>query len=299
LLDELDEAIRQDQVYVCRDILAHLEPAVSESEFVKRYFEENENKLETLKTDIEKVTDLLKQLNQDDAWTKATEKQGIEVLFQNPKDSPFILTKTVVTFKAQKDELVESFIRLLSFFSEVELMPRWFPDKVLKSNETVHQASKFCKVVEGMIKLPFPVSAIIGPREVIFEGKGYDMSERKALVISCVPVKEGDVLDGGNYIVPAPPPNNIRIEMYGVYYFELVPEGISLKIMQQTDLKSNIIPSALLNWLAKGKAPFDFIKNLRKEMAKYEGSEWEKRVKANPDMYEDIRQRLEATVKNL
>lgn len=293
LVDELDQAIEMDQVYVCRDLFVHLEPVKTSEDIVAKYYADNEKKIESIKIDIGKCTDLLSKLNDESAWTLANKKSGTTVYFQTPEGSPLILTKTETTFHAKPENLSETFIQLLSFLNETDLQPQWFPDKVLKSSDTVKQITKFSKVVQGKVKLPFPISTIIGPRELIFEGKGYDMSERKAVAITCVPLNEGDKVTD-DYTVPGPPANHTRMEMFGAYYFELTDKGIVAKIMQQMDLKSSFVPSAFINWLAKGKAPFDFIKNLKQLLGKFEGSEWEERVKANPTLYGEVKARLDA-----
>jgi len=294
LVDELDQAIKNDQVYLCRDLLEHMDPAVSKSSVVRSYFEKHEEVLQNLRSDIENLDTLLGQLNTDEGWKLASKNSKVTVYFQKKEDSPFLMTKAETLLEANLGSLPTLFVKLLSLFNENDLMPKWFPMGVMKGNDCLYQPTKFSKIIQPQIKLPLPLSAVIGPRESVVVGKGYDMSERKAVAISINPLNAGETVD--DWVCPETPQGFTRFVMFGAYYFELTPKGISFKLLQQLDLKSKMIPAPILNWLSKGAMPNEFMSKIRDRIKKYEGSIWEERVNANPELYDDVKDRLMRTL---
>lgn len=294
VIDELDEAINNDQPYLSRDLLEHLQPVAQKNSLVKAFFSDNAERLEKLREDIGRVDELLHSLNSDEGWKEASKSSRVTVHFQKPEGSPFLMTKAETLFETNLADLPDMFVKVMSLFNENDLMPKWFPMGVMKGNECIHQESKFVKVIQPLIKLPFPISGVIGPRETLVVGRGYDMSERKAVAIAVNPMEAGETL--GSFTAPEVPKGFTRITMIGAYYFELTPKGIVFKLLQQLDLKSNIIPTPLMNWIAKGAMPNEFISQIRSRVKKYEGSKWEERVLANPKFYDEIKQRLTATL---
>ena len=75
LLEQLDEAISKDQVYICRDLLEQTDKVVEKVQAVRDYYEANESKLIEVRKNIDKVTELLDTLKSADGWTKAKEKK--------------------------------------------------------------------------------------------------------------------------------------------------------------------------------------------------------------------------------
>lgn len=53
----------------------------------------------------------------------------------------------------------------------------------------------------------------------------------------------------------------VRIEARGAFYLAVAEGGIVFKSLSTTDLKLNLIPTMVLNWLAKN-GPFDYGKVL-------------------------------------
>lgn len=63
--------------------------------------------------------------------------------------------------------------------------------------------------------------------------------------------------------------------------------------VQMLDLKLSFVPPMILNALSKGALPVEFIRNVEKVYRKFDGSKWESAIEEKPEVYEDVRQRLE------
>lgn len=295
LIDQLDQAIELDQAYVARDCLTELDRARNDKE-VSTYYSECAAKIDKVREDIQNLTELLAELNNEEGWTQSVnQKDGTKVFFKKEEDSPFLMTKLEAVLPCDVAELPRKFIRLLSLFNETDLMPKWFPMGLMKSHETLLSPTPFTKSTQIKIKLPFPISQVFGPRECIIQGKGYDLSERSAAAISVLPLEVGTDFFG--MTVPGPDSGYTRFVIKGAYYFEMKREGLVFKQMQLLDLKSKLIPTPIMNWLSKGQLPLQFLGRIKGKLDKYEGSEWEARVSEDRDLYPDVEKRLSAAVK--
>lgn len=236
--------------------------------------------------------ELLDELNNDDGWTPTlAHRDGTKVFFRIPEDSPVLMTKLEALIPCEVDDLADTFIQLLSLFSETTLIPKWFPFGVMKSNETLEKPTSFTRLSHIKLKLPFPVSLMVGPRDCVIRGKGYDVSEERAVAISVSTLTAGKVVQG--LTVPEPAEGYTRFEFKGAYYLELTREGIMFKQLQLIDLNSNVIPPMVMNWIAKGELPMRQLKQIKAKLKKFKGSIWEKMVEEdNDNVYADVHGRL-------
>lgn len=74
LVEDLDTAIELDQIYVCRDILEQLDEHQTKPS-VQKYYEENKDKLQETRENIDKIGELLGSLKSTEGWTKCKEKR--------------------------------------------------------------------------------------------------------------------------------------------------------------------------------------------------------------------------------
>lgn len=79
----------------------------------------------------------------------------------------------------------------------------------------------------------------------------------------------------------------------GVFYLEIVEEGILFKTVSMVDIKLNSIPSFIMNLLSK-ESPSQFVANIKKVWRGFDGSDWEPRLEKNPELYNDVRERVSA-----
>ena len=236
--------------------------------------------------------ELLDELNNDEGWSPAlSHRDGTKVFFRIPADSPMLMTKLEALIPCAVEDLADTFIKLLSLFSETSLIPKWFPFSVMKSNDTLEKPTSFTRLTHIKIKLPFPLGMLFGPRDCVIRGKGYDISEERAVAISVSTLNEGQVVQG--LTVPGSPDGFTRFEFRGAYYLELTREGIVFKQLQLIDLHTKIIPPMIMNWIAKGELPMRQLKQIRAKLRGFQGSLWERMVEEdNDNIYRDVHARL-------
>jgi len=291
-----DDAVAKDKVYECVELAEELALLAQKGNSeARKFLVEKKEIIQSVKDDLKLLTGLLKEIREDDSWTLASQKKGVSVHFKQPEGSPFVMTKTMYNIKPKPgSSLTDTFVAFSSLIAETDLMPKWFPRGLLKSHQTLCEVSSFSRCTQIKIELPFIVpKSIMGPREAVIHGKGYDMTSRSALAVSFKSLQVGDTF--GDIVVEEPEKGWTRIDIEGAYFLEMQPDGsVNFHQLQQLDLKVKMIPPFIMNAIAKGAVPFEMVNNLMKRLHQYDGSEWETRVRENPELYEDIRDRLEA-----
>lgn len=302
---QFDAALAKDQIFVAEKLMGECKKvkgakgkagcAAREKVFVK------------LDKDLVRLKALLEKIESNDGWKLAKSIKGKEPMtihFQQPEGQPFIMTKATKTIRPEEGKpLADVFVELCSLFAETDLMPKYFPMGLCESHNTLKELSVFSRYTQIRIKMPPFVP--ISNREAIILGKGYDMTERSAMAISFNNLTEGraENPEAEDYMtenlaeeVDSAKPNKkyTRMEISGAYYIQLQKDGtVSFSQLMMMDLKlGKMVPPFILNQVSKGKLPLDFTNNLLKTLRKYKGSEWEKRVAAQPELYEEIRKRL-------
>lgn len=294
-IEELEQAIDMDKAFVCKDLLEELDKEADDPE-IQTFYKLYSKKIALVRKDNAYLIELLDQLNSNDGWVKAvSHRDGTQVHYRFPEDSEMLMTKLEALIPCEVDELADTFIKLLSLFSETTLIPKWFPFSVMKSNETLEKPTSFTRLTHIKLKLPFPVSLVFGPRDCVIRGKGYDISEERAVAISVSTLKAGSVVQG--LTVPESAEGFTPFEFRGAYYLELTREGIMFKQLQLIDLNTNVIPPMVMNWIAKGELPLRQLKQIKAKLKKFEGSVWEEKVAEDNDkVYKDVHERLEKVI---
>jgi hypothetical protein len=83
------------------------------------------------------------------------------------------------------------------------------------------------------------------------------------------------------------------METKTAFFMQLLPGSkVVLVQISHDDLKIKLMPAWLVNFIAEGTVPFYAIQGLRRSLANFEGSDFEKRVQSNPDVYKEIEDRL-------
>eukprot|EP00924_Labyrinthula_sp_SR-Ha-C_P009950 snap_masked-scaffold_21-processed-gene-4.38-mRNA-1 protein AED:0.14 eAED:0.14 QI:0/-1/0/1/-1/1/1/0/465 len=304
VVELLDQAIKDDQVYRARDFLADAESILAGKKLpysdskagVETYFTRNEPVLKNLRKNIDLVTDLLDSLNSEKDWTKVAERKGIKVFSQETPGDPLLQTKVETFFPESLERVPLLFNRMISLFNETDLLHKWFPRGLLTSAEMLLQVSNFSKIVNPKLVPKFPLSGVLGPREVTILGHGFDLSERSTVIITVSTLLPGDVVFGQDseldFDVPEAGGKFTQFYLDAAYYFELRKEGAIFKMIQKINLNSKIIPPMIMNLVSKGALPYETISSFKKTLKNFEGSEWEERIEQNPNLYKEIERRL-------
>ena len=78
----------------------------------------------------------------------------------------------------------------------------------------------------------------------------------------------------------------IRLEykFFIVEYIPITKERARVRLASKVDMKLNFLPQFIINMSAR-KFAFNYFKNIMKVNNKFKGSEWEEKIKKNPDFY--------------
>ena len=79
----------------------------------------------------------------------------------------------------------------------------------------------------------------------------------------------------------------IRLEykFFIVEYIPITKERAKVRLASKVDMKLNYLPQFIINISAR-KFAFDYFTNIIKVSKKFEGSDWDKKIKQNPDFYQ-------------
>ncbi|GBG30138.1 Hypothetical Protein FCC1311_063582 [Hondaea fermentalgiana] len=295
--EAFDKAVELDKPYEAERCANELEAIASTNHEAAQELDKRKDAVQRVREDVEEVTRLLSEIKSDEGWTKSYDKKGITVHFKKQEGTPFLVTKAAKVFPAVPGKpITYTFMALVSLFAEVELMPKYFPRGLMKTHETLKEETKFSRFTR--IRIHPPMLMPISNREAIIEGKGFDMTERSAMCIAFKTLAQDFSRDG--FTVPEPGSGYTRMELSGAYYVEIRPDGSCLfENIQFLDLKLSFVPPMILNALSKGALPVEFMNNLTKQVQSYENSDWEIRVARRPQIYEDVRIRLEAVLTSM
>lgn len=291
-IKDLNNAIERDQLFLARDLLEVLDKK-NDKKAVKDFMKLEEEKIKTLRENIDTTEELLATLEDKESWKQCAKKDETTIYFMKKDDNPLIYTKLETFFEAEPDEVCGLFTKIMALFNETDLMPDWYPRGIMRSCDLIQQITKFSKTVRTRVSMPKPINLLLSPRESYLFGCGWDMSERSQVVITVTTLEEGEDVNGEE--TPGVSQGYAPFILQSAYYFELSDKGIIFKLMQSMNLCSKMIPAPVMNFASKGVLPFEMLVNMKKRIEDFRGSKWERRIAQNPGVYHEIEGRL-ATV---
>mmetsp|Transcript_41091 Transcript_41091/g.62224 ORF Transcript_41091/g.62224 Transcript_41091/m.62224 type:complete len:553 (+) Transcript_41091:59-1717(+) len=225
---------------------------------------------------------LLFDMDNDDGWILASNKKNIIVHYRNEEGSPLQTVKTHTIFENSRSK---EFVRLVAIMNEVQLMPNWFPKGIMKESDILAEPSKYSMVFRFTMSFGLlPIS----PRDSVSFGKGFHLPHRNAVLIMSKPMTESKYCD-----IPPPQKGYVRIENRMAIFIQLLPnDRVLLRMIQFTDMKLNRVPPSVLNYLSKGGMPYEIANTIQKNMANFEGSVWDERMKEKRQYYAEIEDRV-------
>jgi hypothetical protein len=178
------------------------------------------------------------------------------------------------------------FVKLCAIFNESDLMDQWFPQGILTSINVLAAPSTYHQIMH--LKFSLGRFVPIAPRDAILDGRGYYLPDINAIIVFSKSIDSSPYCD-----IPPPQKGFVRMETKTAFFMQLLP-GNKMVLVQisHDDLKVKLMPAWLVNFIAEGTVPFYAIQGLRKALANFEGSDFEKRVQSNPDVYKEIEDRL-------
>lgn len=305
LLEEMKSRSAADQILEARDALDGLmqwktcststsstssTSSTTSSSFARdadELIRANQEQVNEILSESNLVRRILRDLDRDDGWTLSTERDGVTVHYRPEPGSPFYRVRTKTIYS---DFAITDFVKFVSLFFENDLMPKWFPGNVMKSNVALARPSRYSKVIQT--KLQFPRFVPISNRDAIVLGRGYQLPTRNGLIIFNRSINDPIHCD-----IPPPAKGTVRIHTDSAFYLSVdttttntgkTGGGVRFQQIGHDDLKLRAVPPFVLNFVAKGRAPFENVFTLRKIIRNFAGSPWEERINANRPFYDAI-----------
>ena len=230
----------------------------------------------------------IKELDDPD-YKKYGWKRGT---FKEDKKTWYRPSPGLTTLDAACECIVKSSIfNPLSLFAEVDLYSSWMPRVDYCHVEKSY--TRFRKTVHCEVSFPWPFN----DRDGIMHGYGTTLPEQNAVivVIRTLENKGKTYLD---CVMPEPRnPKNVRLTVNcGCLYFRYINETTSLvRGIFNTDPHMSLVPQWLINFAIK-KVIYALLGIIKKNSENFEGTVFDKRVKENTYLYDEIRRRLKLTI---
>ena len=172
---------------------------------------------------------------------------GISVYHRETEDNSIMNKATVEFTMEDKRDVPREFIKLLSLVVEVDLLPLYFPNKLLRTNEVLHEHSAYSK----HFHMKFHPGALVplSKRDGIAIGRGFDLSEQGEVVITYDTLPDG--IDETGFLVPEVEGKYIRLTANGAFYFGLKGRTIVFSVINRVDVKVKSVPPVVLNFISR------------------------------------------------
>eukprot|EP01066_Platyproteum_vivax_P018511 Platyproteum_vivax@DN7558_c0_g2_i5.p1 len=217
-------------------------------------------------------------------WHIEKEHNGIRTRYRRENDG----TYTVRT----AGQLEAPMFQVMSVCNETALSQNWVP--LLKGSEMLHQCDKATQVIRHEYSMPWPV----GNREVIMKAFGVDCLDDPlgSILLICRSPDEDETAAGTAFGKPVPPPakNFTRVPI-NYLIFILTPKEngtqTELNIMSNVEPGVKGLPQSLISYLAKTFIRLTY-SNIFNCVANFKGSDYEKEVLKNRELYGYLENRL-------
>eukprot|EP01119_Soliformovum_irregulare_P020904 TRINITY_DN6840_c0_g1_i1.p1 TRINITY_DN6840_c0_g1~~TRINITY_DN6840_c0_g1_i1.p1 ORF type:complete len:148 (-),score=38.58 TRINITY_DN6840_c0_g1_i1:69-512(-) len=135
------------------------------------------------------------------------------------------------------------------------------------------------------VGLPWP----LWNRDVCLYGYGVDLLERDTVIVAVRSVHDNEFPE-----IPAVPNKHIRAEcrVGGILAQPIAYNKTRVILLANADPKLAMVPYSLLNLVTKNLAHFAF-STFAHKAENLEGTEFQDRIDANPDMYGEVKARLD------
>ena len=236
--------------------------------------------IQALREDVADTTQCLDMLADMGSWTLNNESDGI-CTYISGNGREFLVRSEA--------DIETGLFPILVLLAEPDMLPKWLP--MLSDVKILGEPTKYRRILNYKFNLPWPVS----DREASVLGRGMPLIDSRGLVIMLKTVER-------NYLgtdIPGASEGSVKVDIsLSCIYIQYPQENkCSISLIIRSDPKLSLIPQWLINYGTKQVAHI-FVKNLREYATKFAGSEFEDRVKARPEFYNDIRKKLEDYQRN-
>jgi hypothetical protein len=173
---------------------------------------------------------------------------------------------------------------LFALFSEVDLFPEWI--SVIKSADILCNPTPYRRLLRLRFDMPWPVTN----REAVVSVIGIPVPYNKSALLV---IRSADGSRYLNFSIPDPLEGDERIDI-SICCVNIVydgPEDTHLSLIVRSDPKIAMMPQFLINFATK-HVMYYLMDTIREKVKNYSGSEYERRVKQNPDYYNTFFEKL-------
>jgi hypothetical protein len=232
-----------------------------------------------VKRDADDLQLALEMLGDLESWEQVDDSNGIQTYSKGSGDEFFV--RGEMTMEAPV-------FPILALFSEIDLIPTWYAlHRVprVSAVELITQPTKFRRMLRYVLDIPWPCSN----RDMVISALGVPLEESCSALVVLKSVED-------HYFgteVPQVLEDQVRVDLHigCINIRSLSPSKSHLTFIVRSDPHLSLIPSWLMNFGIKHFIYY-FMERIRDKTAQYEGSEYERRVKANPDYYSEIQDRI-------
>eukprot|EP00937_MAST-01D_sp_MAST-1D-sp2_P004818 g4818.t1 len=230
--------------------------------------------------------DALAQFQSNAGWELVSDKPGEKISFKEVEGMTFGSLKI--------DSILQcSPVQLAAVIAEADLAHAWLP--------FCNRASLLAKPshMHGFAHLFFelPVFVPLDNRDIVLEGRGVDLMERRSVLIMIRSIDEGTpeaVNAAAHCAIPPVSRGFTRAEADGGFLITMLsPSTVRFRIIVNVDLHAPMLSPAVINSVNKMFAGM-LVQLLKKQVDKFDRTEFAERVRGNRDFYGDLEKRVAA-----
>lgn len=278
-VDRIISLFKQEDLVEANELLSELDQEIqSRPNILSRINSIPE--IRALREDVADTTYCLNMLEDMSGWELNNDSDGIRTYISGSGNEFLVRSEA---------EIETGIFPILVLLAEPDMLTKWLP--MLSDVKIVGEPTKYRRILNYKFNLPWPVS----DREASILGRGVPLVDSKGLVIIMKTLEESYL----GIDIPATSPDSIKITVHlSCIYIQYSEENkCSITLIIRSDPKIPLIPQWLINYGSKHVAHI-FIQSLRENACNFSGSDFEERVKARPEFYDDIRKKLEDYRKN-
>lgn len=277
-LNEIKSLFMEDLIEEAHEKLIQLEQQHSHNPSILEFIHSHEE-IRIIKDDMQDIQTCLQFIDDTTNWQLVSDSKGVRTHIRRGKGTQFIGRAEM-----QMDAHVFPF---LSLFSETDLYSSWI--KMMKNCQEIGNPTLFRRMIRYEVSMPWPIHT----REVVLRGLGFPVRSRKSALVVVKSIETESFL--GIDIPRNPDMVRFRVHNACIEVKYLGPSSTKITILMWADSYLRLIPNWLLKWFAK-KIVGIFMDSVRKEVSKFEGSEYENRVRTKAHYYDKIYERLLSTL---
>ena len=239
--------------------------------------------LRKVEGEYEKMMWLYEQWKGNDDWVFDKEENGARLEYR-----VFEEERTLAVRISGEVEL--PLLPFLAIAADIDMQKEFVPFVYL--SREVKQIARNRKAGYSLNYLP-----VLTDRECYFWATGYDRLKHKGSVFIFTETYDENPQIQEEFDLRVPPAEEsdyvrLKVHYFCLEYTPITPTRATMRMWTKADLKLGFLPMIILNKAAR-VFTFKYFESIVEKARNYEGSEWQRRVEANPSMYRYFHERME------